>query len=166
VPQPVATVPVEASRPYNDATLAEAQDAVRQAMLATGTEDPGEAGADFTHAAGAPVQVAAAQPPAPPPVKPAAAKPAFAKPPVTAPAPVAATSGPWKLQLGAFGVKGNAEKLWAQLSARPELQGKTRLLVPAGKLTKLLAGGFASRADANAACSRLQAAGQVCVVTQ
>jgi cell division protein FtsN len=79
---------------------------------------------------------------------------------------VAASSGPWKLQLGAFGVKGNAEKLWAQLSGRPELAGKTRLLEPAGKLTKLLAGGFATQAEANAACGRLKSAGQVCVVTR
>lgn len=159
VPQPVQTTPIAPSRAaYDDATLAEAQDAVRQAMLATGTEDPAQAGADFARPSGAPVQVAAVQPPAPPPVAPRAAAPK--------PATVASTSGPWKLQLGAFGVKGNAEKLWSQLSGRPELAGKTRLLVPAGKLTKLLAGGFASRADANAACARLQAAGQVCVVTQ
>ena len=75
-------------------------------------------------------------------------------------------SGPWKLQLGAFGVQGNAQKLWTQLSVRPELQGKTRVLELAGRLTKLLAGGFASKAEADAACAKLKAAGQVCVVTR
>lgn len=159
VPQPVVTTPVEPSRvAYDDAALAEVQDAVRQAMLATGTEDPGEAGADFTRSGAAPVQAAAVPPPAPPPARPATPKPAVAA--------SAGASGPWKLQLGAFGVQGNAQKLWAQLSVRPELQGKTRVLEPAGKLTKLMAGGFASKAEADTACAKLKAAGQVCVVTR
>ena len=159
IPQPVVATPVEPSRvAYNDATLAEAQDAVRQAMLATGTEDPGDAGADFTRSGPASVQTATVQPPAPPPARPATPKPAVVA--------GAGASGPWKLQLGAFGVQGNAQKLWAQLSVRPELQGKTRVLEPAGKLTKLMAGGFASKAEADAACAKLKAAGQVCVVTR
>ena len=156
VPQPVAKAPVEPSSVADAAALAEVRDAVRQAALATGTEDPGEAGADFARPAGSPVQVAVAPPVATPsPPKPVAPKPA-----------ATASSGPWKLQLGAFGVRGNAESLWARLSSRPELAGKTRLLVRAGKLTKLLAGGFATRAEAAAACSKLQAAGQACIVTQ
>jgi TPR repeat protein len=163
IPRPVAAAPVEPSRvAYNDATLAEAQDAVRQAMLATGTEDPGQAGADFTRSAAPPVQAAAVQPPAPL-ARPAAPKPAAPKPVTVA---SAGASGPWKLQLGAFGVQGNAERLWSQLSQRPELQGKTRLLEAAGRLTKLMAGGFATKGEADAACARLKAAGQVCVVTR
>ncbi|HZF46807.1 MAG TPA: SPOR domain-containing protein, partial [Sphingomonadaceae bacterium] len=86
--------------------------------------------------------------------------------PAARPAQTVAATGPWKLQLGAFGVKGNAEKLWARLSVRPELSGRQRLLVPAGKVTKLLAGGFASRAEADRACAKLMAAGQECLVTQ
>ena len=86
--------------------------------------------------------------------------------PAARPAQVVAATGPWKLQLGAFGVKGNAEKLWAQLSTRPELSGRQRILVPSGKVTKLLAGGFASRAEADRACAKLKAAGQECLVTQ
>lgn len=179
VPQPIATTPVPASAASaapsrGDERLAEARDAVRQAMEATGTENPGEAGADYSRPDGpAPVRVAAAPAPAAAPTRPAAApptpaaKPPVAKPPAAAPAPRAASSdGPWKLQLGAFGVRGNAEKLWQQLSKRPELSGKNRLLVPSGNLTRLLAGGFATRADANAACAKLQAAGQACIVTQ
>ena len=87
-----------------------------------------------------------------------------------APAPAARiaapVSGPWKLQLGAFGVAGNADKLWSQLTARRELAGRAKLKVPAGRLTKLLAGGFASRAQAEAACLSLKAAGHACLVTQ
>ncbi len=168
-PAPVAAVrvppPVEPVRARDDTALAEAREAVRQAALATGTEDPGEAGADFARPLGQPAQVAvAAPPPAKPPVTPAP-RPAEPKPAPPKPA-VTAASGPWKLQLGAFGVNGNAEKLWAQISGRPELAGKTRVLEPAGRLTKLLAGGFASKGEAAAACAKLQAAGQACIVTQ
>ncbi len=177
VPQPVQSTFVPPS------TVA-ADEAVRQAMTADGTESPATAGADFARPnASRPAPVTAAPPaPAPkpvvakaeprpaappPPPKPATPKPAAPKPAVSKPAQAATpSSGPWKLQLGAFGVRGNAEKLWAQLSARPELSGKQRILVPSGKVTKLLAGGFASRADADRACAKLKAAGQECLVTQ
>ena len=78
----------------------------------------------------------------------------------------AASNGPWRVQLGAFSVRGNAEGLWAKLSARSELAGKTRLLVPAGRVTKLQAGGYASRDTAEAACRSLKRAGQECLVTR
>ena len=73
-------------------------------------------------------------------------------------------SGPWKVQLGAFAVGGNAQKLWQKLSARAELAGSQRLLVPSGKVTLLLAGGFPSRSAATAACSSLKKSGQDCLV--
>lgn len=94
-----------------------------------------------------------------------------ARPTQAAPTPAAATrvapaSGPWKVQLGAFGVPGNAERMWNQLSGRSELAGRTRLLVPAGRLTKLLAGGYATRDQASAACASLKRSGQDCLVTR
>lgn len=163
VPQPV-------QKTYAPPSTAAADEAVRQAMEADGTDSPATAGADYARPS---TPVTAAPPPAlkPPAPRPSAVpKPAVAPKPATPPAPKpaqqAAASGPWKLQLGAFGVRGNAEKLWSQLSSRPELSGKQRLLVPAGKVTKLLAGGFASRADADRACAKLKAAGQECLVTQ
>lgn len=67
------------------------------------------------------------------------------------------------MQLGAFGVAGNADALWERVKGRSELAGHGKLLVPAGKLTKLQAGGFASRQDAEAACSRLKASGFNCL---
>lgn len=88
----------------------------------------------------------------------------------TAPVPASAArvttpaAGPWKLQLGAFGVAGNADKLWSQLASRRELAGRVKLKVPAGKLTKLLAGGYATRTEAEAACASLKASGQACLV--
>jgi TPR repeat protein len=98
-------------------------------------------------------------PPAPPPAKAAPTRAAAAA------APARTTGGPWRVQLGAFGVPGNAEALWTRVKSRPELSGHGRLLVPAGKLTKLQASGFASQADASAACARLKSAGFACVPT-
>jgi cell division septation protein DedD len=81
-----------------------------------------------------------------------------------APQPVAATTGTWRIQLGAFSVAANARKLWQQLSGRAELAGKQQLLVAAGGMTRLQAGGFASRESADAACRSLQRSGQACLV--
>ena len=89
--------------------------------------------------------------------------------PQAAPAPAAAvdqSSGPWKVQLGAFGVAGNAEKLWGQLAGRSEIAGRERVLLKSGRLTRLLAGGYASRDEANAACASLKRSGQACLVTR
>ncbi|MFC3213958.1 SPOR domain-containing protein [Novosphingobium panipatense] len=58
---------------------------------------------------------------------------------------------------------GNAETLWSRLKGRPELAGHPRALVRVGKLTKLQATGFASRAEASAACARLSAGGFTCL---
>jgi len=69
------------------------------------------------------------------------------------------------VQLGAFSVRGNAEALWTRLSARSELSGRERMLVPAGRVTKLQAGGY-SQAAAQSACRSLQAAGHACLVTR
>ncbi len=78
-----------------------------------------------------------------------------------APRPVSA--GDWRVQLGAFGVAANADRLWAKVRGRPELAGHARRNEPAGRLIKLQATGFASQADAQAACSRLASAGVTCL---
>ena len=160
VPQPIREVPVSPS-----VTAAEA--AVAEAMRVTGTESPANAGADFARPA-ALAAPAAAPAPASAPNRVASAAPARAAPapkPAPVPAP-ASSSGPWRVQLGAFGVAGNAEKLWRSLSSRSELAGKSRLLVPAGRLTKLQAGGFGSQSAAQAACDGLKRSGQACIVTR
>ena len=71
----------------------------------------------------------------------------------------APASGGWRIQLGAFGVSGNAQALWAKLKGNPALGGRQAFYVPAGKLTKLQTGPFASRADALAACAKVGVAG-------
>ena len=138
-----------------------------------------------------PVVAQAAPAPAPTPQRPlrialapAAAGPAAAAPegpprapavraapvhPAAVHAPSAPTAKPppgaWRVQLGAFAVAGNATRAWDRVSARAELAGKQRLLVEAGGMTRLQAGGFASRAAADAACRALQRDGIACLAT-
>jgi cell division septation protein DedD len=108
---------------------------------------PVTAGADFAK----PVVLAA------PPVKPASPAAKTASPPPT-------ITGNWRVQLGAFGVAGNAQALWAKLKGHAALSGRQAHFVQAGKLTKLQAGPFTTRAEALAACAKL--AGQACIPVQ
>lgn len=110
-----------------------------------------------------------APPPAPRPVvvhknpPPGVIVPPPAPSPRPAPAPPAvAAGGTWRIQLGAFGVAANADALWARIKSRPEVAGHQRLNVKSGAVTKLQAGGF-SQAAAQAACTKLKAAGFTCV---
>jgi uncharacterized protein len=161
---------VQANAPVSDTgapTIASAQDAVAQAARVANGSSPAQAGADFTRTP----QTASS--PTPEPKNPGAQPKAVAavdKQPDHAisatPAPAPVRNGPWRVQLGAFGVAGNAEKLWQKVKGRPELAGHERLLTPAGRLTKLQAGGFASSADAEAACARLKAGGYTCLPTR
>ncbi len=118
--------------------------------------DPATSGADYTPGRAPPVARIIDLEPAP------AAK------PTTKPAPVAsartpAPAGPWRVQLGAFGVAANADTLWNRVKARPELAGRTKLALPAGKVVKLQASGFADMASAQAACIKLKAGGFDCI---
>ncbi len=108
--------------------------------------------------------------PAPQPVSPpvqvaAAAAPSVMSAPARVSAPVA-KSGPWGVQLGAFGVSANAEKLWSKLSGNPALSGTSKALVKGGKVTRLRAVGFTSRAEATRACAQLSSQGQACMVSK
>lgn len=155
--------PAPIRSPQVQPSVAAAQAAIAEASRATGTESPASAGADYarpTRLASAPASTPAPTPA--PPEKPTP-KPARSAPAGTT---AVAANGPWKVQLGAFSVSGNAEGLWRQLSSRNELAGRNRLLVPAGRLTKLLAGGYPSRAAANQACASLKRAGHGCLVTR
>ena len=102
-----------------------------------------------------------AEKPAPKPEAPAKPAPKAAPKPVPAkPAPATArASGKWRIQLGAFRDRANAETLWSRV--RGKLGGAQPSYVAAGPVTRLQAGGFATRADATRACA---ASGQPCVV--
>ncbi|KRA82661.1 SPOR domain-containing protein [Altererythrobacter sp. Root672] len=156
-----------------------ARSALDDAVRATGMENPADAGVSFAlgRASGPvsepvvaevreakPVVVSVIETPAP------MARPAPAPERTTAPTPARApaqvATGPWRVQLGAFSVAGNAEKLWSKLSGRAELKGRERLMIPSGRVTKLQAGGFPTRAAADEACRSLQHSGQDCLVTR
>jgi cell division protein FtsN len=161
LPRPIASVAVSPS-------IAAARAAVAEASEATGTESPAEAGATFARAApredAAPPQVASrGESPSP---RPVVARPASATPSARPPAAVAARAGPWRVQLGAFSVRRNAEQLWQRLSKRSELAGAERLMVSAGSVTKLQAGGYPTRSAADAACRTLKQSGHDCLVTR
>jgi cell division septation protein DedD len=81
-------------------------------------------------------------------------------------APAHVASGPWRVQLGAFSIGANADAMWNRVKGRPELSGHPRINAGSGKVTRLLAGGFATEAAAKAACSKLSAAGISCLVTR
>ena len=82
-------------------------------------------------------------------------KPKITKPPVAKPAPVAAVSGHWRVQLGAFSQRGAAEALYRRVSGKAVLAGRTPYYVAAGPVTRLQVGPFPSKAAAASACSAL-----------
>jgi len=112
-----------------------------------------------------PVQPVTRTPPASvvradPPPRPRPDRPAPA--PVSAPAP-AATSGAWRVQLGAFSSEANAKRQWAEVRRRVRALGPLQAFYPrAGALTRLRAGPLASRADAERICSAVRASGSAC----
>lgn len=152
VPKPIEKAPVAASS-------APTANVLLQTGKITGGDTAATAGADYARPR------PQAQPPkvaSPPPAPPQVAK-APAATPGSGPQ---AQSGSWRLQLGAFGVRANAERLWSQIGGKGPLAGKTRMIQSAGSLTKLFAAGFASSADAASACERLKSTGQSCLVVR
>jgi hypothetical protein len=69
------------------------------------------------------------------------------------PAPV--TGGGWRIQLGAFSQRASAEALYQRLAGKQALAGRGPFYVPAGSMTRLQVGPFASKAAAAAACTSL-----------
>lgn len=102
-------------------------------------------------------------PPAPTPVRIAAAPVrAVAPPPAAPPRP---TSSAWRAQLGAFSVETRARALWTALEKKyPAMASRQPYLVKAGTLTRLQAGGFATKSEADAYCATVGSASQPCVV--
>ncbi|MEO6248529.1 MAG: SPOR domain-containing protein [Sphingomicrobium sp.] len=90
------------------------------------------------------------------PAVPPAARPARAAPnhPVEPVAVPIGTAGTWRVQLGAFAQRGAAEALFRSLSPGP-LVGRASYLMPVGKMTRLQAGPFRTKAEAGAACTML-----------
>jgi len=95
---------------------------------------------------------------------------AIASPPVAAATPIIgaprmppARRGPWRVQLGAFATKAQADALWARLSrAGGPLAGYQSFQGKAGALTRLQAGPFETFASAQQLCTALKASRQPC----
>ncbi|MHA6721025.1 SPOR domain-containing protein [Sphingomonas sp. RS6] len=84
------------------------------------------------------------------------ASPARPRPTTASPAPKPAPATPdgsWRVQLGAFAVASNADRLWTQVRGR--FPGLRSYQVKSGRLTKLLVGPFPSRAKAVEACREI-----------
>jgi len=161
---------VAQAAPTRENSTGAAEAALVSARQASGTQNPDTAGASYARppaeSSGIAIAPTRSQPEAQTSVQVAGAGTTRvpAARPATAPS-VRATGGPWKVQLGAFSVAGNADRLWARLASRPELSGAKKLTVPSGRVTRLLAGGYASKAAADSACRALKTSGQDCIVT-
>jgi cell division septation protein DedD len=97
---------------------------------------------------------AAASPAPAAPGKAAAARKVSAPAAATAPQARTATSGAFRIQLGAFRDRAAATSLYSKLS--PRLGGAAMTLVPSGTMTRLQVGPYATRAAASAACAALR----------
>lgn len=73
-----------------------------------------------------------------------------------------AATGAWRIQLGAFSQRANAESLYRKVSGSDALSGRQPFYVVAGLVTRLQVGPFESKASAQSACSALR--GQACFV--
>jgi cell division septation protein DedD len=140
---------------------AKSQRAAELAAADLGTAVPSAAPAPVVAAASPPASAPITKPAPKPPVVAVAPRPA---PPLASAPAAAPRQGKWRVQLGAFGVRDNADRLWSKLSGNPVLVGTAKTLVPTGKVTRLMATGFASETDATRACTALKQQGQACLV--
>lgn len=77
---------------------------------------------------------------------------------------LAPADGTWRVQLGAFSNPANADKLWQKVAKNvAELVDMKPILKTDGALTRLQASPFASKAEAQAICTKLKAIGQQCL---
>lgn len=163
-PEPVRSVAVPSS-PAASAAAAAAAEATADAVAATG--QPGTTYAAPPESGKLPPKPEPAKP-APKPAEPKAAPAKATAVAAATPTPVRVHSGtasPWRAQLGAFGVEANARNLWATLEKKnAAFAGRQPYLVKSGKLTRLQAGGFANKGEAESFCAAVSKSGQACLV--
>jgi cell division septation protein DedD len=94
-----------------------------------------------------PVESASPRPPKKPTAKPASTS-----------RTAAAVTGGWRIQVGAFSQKGNAEALYKKLGGNGALAGRKPFYVVAGPVIRLQVGPFESKAAAVAACNAVASA--------
>lgn len=78
--------------------------------------------------------------------------------PAPKPSAIAAKSGGWRIQLGAFSQRVSAEALYRRLSGKAALANREPIYVQAGSIIRLQLGPFASREAAESACRSLATA--------
>lgn len=140
-----APPPVIAPSPTPTSPAAQAASQAAAATAGTGYAPPPESNAPTPAA----------------PVKAAAATPLPAAPAVR----VHNGASPWRAQLGAFGVEANARNLWASLSKKhSSVAARQPVFTKSGNVTRLQAGGFSGKADAETFCAALRKDGQACLV--
>ena len=110
-------------------------------------------------------------PPSQTPVTPPMTTPPLPRNPQTPPVKTATNNtkpvvqGNWRIQLGAFSDDGKAKALWNNLESKiSALAGLQPYLVNAGNITRLQAGPFATKAQAQSMCSKVTASGNACIV--
>ena len=160
-PAPLTTVDLPPAR-----TGATASESDGRVLAGASYANPVEVPRAATTPAKAPPAPRALASTTPAPKPPAAKEPAPATTRAAPPAEKAArpaASGAWRIQLGAFAQKSNADGLWARVRGRAELAGHPRIDLAQGSVTRLLAGGFASQAEAAHACAALKGAGVDCI---
>ncbi len=168
-----APAPIKPSTPAALAAASAASEATAAADATIAAAAVGKPGTSYAPPPETGELPPAAKPVPAKPVKAAAAKPAPApSPPGAKPAPAPAKpvtadagSGPWRAQLGAFGVEANAKSLWASLEKKyPAVAARQPVYAKAGAVTRLQAGGFANKGDADAFCATVRKGGQPCMV--
>jgi hypothetical protein len=117
---------------------------------------------DATKSEQKPVETAVAKTPPKPETKAASKTIATATPPskssskpARALAAAEPATGDWRIQLGAFSQRGNAEALYKKLSGKDALEGRQAFYIPAGSVTRLQVGPFQSKGAAETACRAL-----------
>ena len=159
----------------SDPTRAAAAPAVTPPLASFGPQKPNPAAiAETTVPAGAsearPAEpaVASATPPEPSPRAGPEPKPAKA---ATRPAKVDIASIPepkpagWRVQLGAFSSRKQAEAAWAGVKTSKAIGKAKPIFEPQGSVVKFQLGPFASQTAARDACAKLAFAGKACFVT-
>ncbi|HYX47259.1 MAG TPA: SPOR domain-containing protein [Sphingomicrobium sp.] len=144
VPAP-APAADEAPRPVKTAKAEVPPKPQKMAKAKPPAQPPAQAQAKPTE------KLALAKAPPQRPVKPAATvseRPA--KPVATASA--SAAKGDWRIQLGAFSQRGNAEAQFKKVSGKSALAGRHPYYVSAGPVTRLQVGPFESKSAADSAC--------------
>lgn len=172
-PQTQAATPTPAATPAPAAAPTTPIASAPAPVLRAAQEAPPPAAAPARLAEAKPKATTAEKPPAAKPPRERAAKPAAGKPAAKAEkaeAPTPAGKGGAAVQIGAVGSPQLADRTWNEaVAAAPGLAaGKGKGVEPVEKGGKTLyrtsVTGFASRAQAQAFCARLKAAGKACFV--